>query len=275
MFELTLTLISTIFQEFNSRNIPVIISGDFNADFERKNKFDLILKNYIKDHEFLILDNLSLTKSFTFKSSLINNNYYTSNIDHFIFCGPSLPQVFKDPEFKIYDDLANMSDHNAISFSFKFSYTHIESSNIRVAPKINLNLENDEVKKFFYSEVDSRINYAFERIINSNFQITVYNKEQMNQLYGNLCKVYTDSYEESVKFQNLSHCNGGVINSNPKMSKDMKSCKKSLFKTYGKLKANPSNVNKKEYKIAQKSFRSCQRRERYLKELSEVSKLEY
>jgi hypothetical protein len=80
-----------------------------------------------------------------------------------------------------------MSDHNAISFSFKFSYTHIESSKARVAPKNNLNLDNDKVKKFFYSEVDSRINYAFESIINSNFQITVYNKEQMNELYNNLC----------------------------------------------------------------------------------------
>jgi hypothetical protein len=251
------------------------MAGDFNSDFERKNKFDLILKNYMKDHEFFILDNPNSENSFTFKSSLINNNYYTSNIDHFIFCGPSIPTFFKDPKFKIYDDLANMSDHNAISFSFKFSYTHIESSKARVAPKNNLNLDNDKVKKFFYSEVDSRINYAFESIINSNFQITVYNKEQMNELYNNLCKVYTDSYEESLKFQNLSQCNSGEKNSNVEMSKDMKSCKKSLLKTYGKLKANPTNENKKEYKISQKSFKSCQRRERYLKELSEVSKLEY
>ena len=136
-----------------------------------------------------------------------------------------------------------MSDHNAISFSFKFSYTHTESSKARVAPKNNLNLDNDKVKKFFYSEVDSRINYAFESIINSNFQITVYNKEQMNELYNNLCKVYTDSYEESLKFQNLSQCNSGEKNSNVEMSKDMKSCKKSLLKTYGKLKANPTNEN--------------------------------
>jgi hypothetical protein len=99
MFELTLTLISTIYQEFNSRNIPVIIAGDFNADFERKNKFDLILKNYIIDHEFFILDNLNSENSFTFKSSLINNNYYTSNIDHFIFCGPSIPNFLRNKIF--------------------------------------------------------------------------------------------------------------------------------------------------------------------------------
>ena len=62
----------------------------------------------------------------------------------------------------------------------------------------------------------------------------------MNQLYSNLCKVYTDSYEESLKFQNLNQCTNGDRNSNFGMSKDMKSCKKSLLKTYGKLKANPT-----------------------------------
>ena len=106
MFELTLTLIYTLFQEFSSRSIPVIITDDFIAEFERKNKFDLILKNYIIDHEFPILDNLNSQNSFTFKSSLINKNYYTSNIDSFIFCGFLLPAVFKEPKFKIYDDLA-------------------------------------------------------------------------------------------------------------------------------------------------------------------------
>ena len=59
------------------------------------------------------------------------------------------------------------------------------------------------------------------------------------------------------------------------MSKDMKRSKKALFKAYGKFKAKPSNENNLEYKNAQKSYRKCQRRERYLKELSEVSKLEF
>ena len=59
------------------------------------------------------------------------------------------------------------------------------------------------------------------------------------------------------------------------MSKDMKRSKKTLIKAYGKFKSKPSNENNKEYINAQKSHRRCQRREHYLKELSEVSKLEY
>ena len=58
LFELTLTLLSTISNEFKSRNIPVLITGDFNADFGRNNKFDIILSNFVNDHNFLILDTL-------------------------------------------------------------------------------------------------------------------------------------------------------------------------------------------------------------------------
>ena len=55
----------------------------------------------------------------------------------------------------------------------------------------------------------------------------------------------------------------------------MKRHKKILIRSYGKFKSKPSAENKKEYKNAQKSFRKIQRRERYLKELSEVSKLDF
>ena len=185
-------------------------------------------------------------------------------------------RVFKEPKFKISEDLANMSDHNAISFSFIFSFNQTQKPKAKITPKNCLNLDNPEIKDFFSSEVDSRFNYAFESIINSNYHISVYTKEQINQLYSNLCKSYTDSVEESLKFQNSCHPNNSDPNLNSEyMSKDMKRKKKTLIRAYGKYKSKPSNENKKEYKKAQKSFRSSQRRERYLKELSEVSKLEF
>ena len=87
--------------EFKSRNIPVLVTGDFNADFGRNNKFDIILSNFVNDHNFLILDTLNSKNSFTFKSSQINNTFYTSNIDHFIVCDSSLPLIFKDAKFKV------------------------------------------------------------------------------------------------------------------------------------------------------------------------------
>ena len=95
MFELSLTLIRTIAHEFKSRNIPVILAGDFNADLNRNNKFDIILKSFIKENNFSIFNNKnSPLNSFTYKSALINNKSYLSNIDHFFFCDPQIPLSF-------------------------------------------------------------------------------------------------------------------------------------------------------------------------------------
>ena len=118
MFELSLSLIFTITKEFKENNFPVLITGDFNADVNRSNKFDIILKNYLKDHCFNLLDNLNNKNTFTFKSALINNSYHLSNLDHFILCQSMIPKTMTKLEFKILEDIANMSDHNAINLKF-------------------------------------------------------------------------------------------------------------------------------------------------------------
>ena len=74
MFELSLSLIFTITKEFKENNFPVLITGDFNADVNRSNKFDIILKNYLVDHGFILLDDLNNKNNFTFKFALINNS---------------------------------------------------------------------------------------------------------------------------------------------------------------------------------------------------------
>ena len=131
------------------------------------------------------------------------------------------------------------------------------------------------IKAFYDSEIVSRFNYAFENIINSNFQVSIYDQNQINHLYSLLCKAYTDSYDNTIKFQNSLFPSYEKNLGSEHMSKDMKRSKKALFKAYGKFKAKPSNENNKDYINAQKSYRKCQRRELYLKELSEVSKLEF
>ena len=74
MFELSLSLIFTITKEFKENNFPVLITGDFNADVNRSNNFDIILKNYLVDHGFILLDDLNNKNNFTFKFALINNS---------------------------------------------------------------------------------------------------------------------------------------------------------------------------------------------------------
>ena len=72
-FELILNIILAINEEFKASKTPVLITGDFNSDVNRDNRFDQTLKNFINDQNFYLLDNLNPNNSPTFKSSLINN----------------------------------------------------------------------------------------------------------------------------------------------------------------------------------------------------------
>ena len=119
-----------------------------------------------------------------------------------------------------------MSDHNAISFSFNTFYIQVEKPKVKVAQKNFLNFDNSEVNAFFNAEIDSRFNYVFKNSINSNFQISIYDQDQINNLYSILCKTYTDSCEETLKFQNSFYPYNKDDNlGSEHMSKDMKRSK--------------------------------------------------
>ena len=154
MFELSLTLARSIAQEFKSRNIPVILAGDFNADLNRNNKFDIILRNFIKDNNIFVLENQNKAQnSFTFKSSLINDTYYTSNIDHFLFYGSHIPPSLINPVFMILSDAANLSDHNPINLSFDIAASTNESNKSEKPAKKHLNLENSTIREFLLKKL--------------------------------------------------------------------------------------------------------------------------
>ena len=161
-----------------------------------------------------------------------------------VVCDSSLPLIFKDAKFKVLEDVANMSDHKAISFSFTTLFSQYDIPKEKIPEKTFLNLEKNEIKAFFDFEIDSRFNYAFENIINSKFQVSIYDQNQINHLYNLLCKTYTDSYDETIKFQNSLYPDFEKNSGSEHMSKDMKRSKKALFK------AKPSNENNIEYKNA-------------------------
>ena len=279
MFELSLTLISTISEEFKSRNIPVSLAGDFNADLNRSNRFDKILKKFVKDHGFYVVDNLNNKNPPTFKSPLINNSYNVANLDHFIFCKSHIPSSFISPSFSVLDDSTNVSDHKAIMMSFYVENNQQSQSNKNKSPpKKLLKLDDPIIGEFFASQVDARFCSIFESTIRSNFKIDPLDQEQINLLYEKISHVYAEASEMTFKFQE-SFCNNNNNNSlnlnGNYESAEIKSIKKNLRKSYGKLKNSPKNTElKKEYEKLKKDLRRCERREIYLKELSELYRLE-
>ena len=101
-FELCFTMIATIASEFNTRNIPVFLIGDFNGDFNRSNRFDLLLSKFIKDHEYIVLEYLDPKNNFTYISEPIRNKTQKSKIDHIILADSSFRFFFLRFRFRIF-----------------------------------------------------------------------------------------------------------------------------------------------------------------------------
>jgi len=90
-----------------------MITGDFNADVCRGNRFDNLFSDFVSQNQFLLLDrHLSNDGHFSYKKGI-----YTAFIDHCI-----LSYVNKICDWQcnvLYDDI-NTSDHNAVKTQIYF-----------------------------------------------------------------------------------------------------------------------------------------------------------
>ena len=193
-FELILNIILAINEEFKSSKTPVIITGDFNSDVNRDNRFDQTLKNFINDQNFYLLDNLNSKNSSTFKSSQINNKIHYSNIDHFILNGLVIPSYFESPKFQVLEDVGNLSDHNAIFFSFSIQtisnqFDQTKQSTAAKYSKKQLRLDNQEVAKLFTDKVEFKTLISFPELI-ENKHHQVFSQEEMDEVYLKISNIY-------------------------------------------------------------------------------------
>ena len=110
------------------------MTGDFNADFNRSNRFDVILKKITKESNYVIKDNLNPINPPTFS---VLRFTITANIDHFIFCQNSFPPFFKNPYFSIFD--------NPDNFSFQIDLRDV---NLSIKPSIPIKKLISRMNKF-------------------------------------------------------------------------------------------------------------------------------
>ena len=200
-FELVLSLISSIIEEFYKRKIVTVITGDFNADFNRSNIFDVILKNFTKENNYVIINNLNPINPPTYISPITKSIIeITANIDHFILCQNSFPSFLINPSFTIFNDPSNLSDHKAINFSFQIDLRDV---NVSIKPSIpikKINFENEQVRNHFFDKVESKLKRKFDFIIRNNFELSVLDQKSIHNLYNDFCNCYVESQDETVKF---------------------------------------------------------------------------
>ena len=132
------------------------------------------------DQDFSLLDDLNNKKTFTLKSAFINNSYHLSNPDHFILCQPMNPMTMTIPEFKIFENVANMNDYNAINLKFL-----VLKSKAKYESKISLKnfLGQIYYKWIISKEVDFFLYSTFNQIIDANFLIISVNQETINSTF--------------------------------------------------------------------------------------------
>ena len=161
-FEITLSLILALIERHKEKNIPIILMGDFNSDIHRNNRFDVILKNFITDNNMILLDHINNNHiTHTFTTAKINNTYFYHNLDHFILYSKNSLETLKDSKFLVFEDIANMSDHRAINYSFSLD-THDFMTSTQSEPVMaseNPNFEVPENLSFYQSKVEEKIQF--------------------------------------------------------------------------------------------------------------------
>ncbi|CAF1048585.1 unnamed protein product, partial [Brachionus calyciflorus] len=91
--------------------------GDFNADFFRKNPLDLIIQKFIKDHSLTPFDCLQTQKAtFSYLKELKKRDNHMAFLDHVLII--NFDKVLS-PHCNIIDDVANLSDHRALTITFQ------------------------------------------------------------------------------------------------------------------------------------------------------------
>jgi hypothetical protein len=171
-FNSLLSLINNLTIDFSSKNYKILVSGDFNCDFNRNNRFDKNLFNFINSNSYKIINNYSTDYSY-------ENGSYKSYIDH---CLQSSTTELIYSLAQLIDNDNNNSDHKPLLISLSFEGSKDELTLIDHTEKhiqIRPNFNDDSIKKEFQSRVIQiynehnkelilkDINMEYELIVNS------------------------------------------------------------------------------------------------------------
>jgi hypothetical protein len=283
IFELTLSRILALIEHHKDKNIPIILMGDFNADFHRNNRFDGILKKFIKDNDMIILDHISedeiphtYTTARVLNKRLNRTKRFHYNLDHFILYSKRSLEILKDSKFMFFDDVANTSDHQAINFSFQLE-TSLDIPNIQIERTItpgNLNFENPLVLNFYQLKIEEKLNLKKNKFLENDSQ----DQEFIDDFYASLCDIFVESFEETLIFQNtIFKPKEPDKNKKPTLDDEQKEIvkkMKEIYNNYLKGVEHPDPSREQEHETLKRNLRRTQRHNLFMEEQKELNDLE-
>ena len=272
IYEMSLSLITTICSKGKNLDIPVFIIGDFNADLNRNNRLDIKLQEFTSDLNLISLTSLyNQPVKFTY-SSKIRNEMISSNIDYMFFI-PDKHNSILIKKCEINDDIANMSDHNSISLLFTYKFKQIDENIPIPKPFKSINFKNTDVIKFY----NDSLKFHFNKNNNlKKFNSTQNNQEFIENYYNlikeiiSLAEIDTINYQESLLSRNLTIYKNKKSN-NKWFTPNLKIIKQKIIE----LKNSPNKIqNYHEIRNLRKMFRKIQRENIYSLEKKDIEKFE-
>ena len=272
LYDISLSLIASLIGKAQSNNLPVLIIGDFNADTNRKNKFDLLLSKFIDNYN---LDTLitrfpqKLNHTFICKN---NNNYFRQHIDHALFLNDSLNSINIE-NCIILDKETNTSDHNAVSIELSFKGGYKVTRNNLEESKLDdrIDFENIEITNFYNNQIDYILSSELNKLNTKNE-----NQEHIDSFYEIITKTIVKAKNLTIEFQNKNRIKKKTFTGNNKQwfTPQLRNIKQEIMHLKSRQAYNNNSDLENKISSLKTSFRRIQRQNIILIEKKELEKFE-
>ena len=256
-FETNISILSALIKNCVDLNNPVLITGDFNADLNRKKRFDSILLEFMKEYSLISLDsifNSSMTP--TYPATMLINSYtntrtmYYANLDHMIVPKQIDANKIEILNCTINNDIINTSDHNSLSLKFRLMYSK-QNQQSEPEKRNIINFDDEELNIFYKDQIEELSLVVYNKYFTSNQHKSI----DVDHLYNDLCQVLLNASSRTNKW----------------FSPELKLIKEEIMQLKHSKNNNNNSIKIKELKS---KFRSVQRRNIWLQRLSENEELE-
>ena len=269
-YELCLSLLSSLLVKFEPIEAPIFITGDFNSDLYRKNRFDIILNNFVNCKSLISLDTIcTQEKNFTFKS-IINNKEYKARLNHTFLHNKVSNQSFKFKNItcNIQVDKINMSDHNSIVTELEIEIDQSQDNDNNIIlnkiSDLRVDLNKPEHLNIFKDQIDFYFKLLNIETTSKEFE-TLNPQQKIDNFHEGISNSINKAYEMTYDLTKRD-----LIDSKNKNRKILSIEQRIIKSKILELKnSDPNNENK--LKELRKEFRRIQRNNLYIEEQNEYS----
>ena len=187
---------------FEKLNHSVFIIGDLNSDLLRNKRFDILLNNYLKNNDLLVI-----SPSYDINNFSYIKGDYTARLDHCFRSNKHQTSEFVNSSY--IDDVINLSDHKPLLITIEwksklncFSQNILQTLNCDKIVKLPPNFNNFEIKDKFNSILKINMHKFVNRPIENNENKQFIIDSMYSQLTSSIKLAY-DACSRTISVNNI------------------------------------------------------------------------